>query len=129
MADLTVQTNQIDRLTGVYTKEYFYQEVRKLIDNNPGIRFAILEMDINRLTMINELMGIAEGDKMLAYIGSVLSEIFSQEKNSSYARVHADLFVVCCPYNEKRIFQYIELIEEAIKEYHIVFEILMSFGI
>lgn len=129
MADLTVKTNQIDRLTGVYKKEYFYQEVRKLIDNNPGIRFAILEMDINRLTMINELMGIAEGDKLLAYIGSVLSEIFSQEKNSSYARVHADLFVVCCPYNEKRIFQYIELIEEAIKEYHIVFEILMSFGI
>ena len=121
--------NKIDSLTGVYTKEYFYEEARRLIDNNSETQFAFLELDINRLTMINELMGIAEGDRLLAYIGTILSEIFSQEKNSTYARIHADLFVVCCPYEEKRMYQYIDLIEQSIKEYHISFEILLSFGI
>ena len=123
------EMNKIDSLTGVYTKEYFYGEARRLIDNNSETQFAILELDINRLTMINELMGIAEGDRLLAYIGTILSEIFSQEKNSTYARIHADLFVVCCPYEEKRMYQYINLIEQSIKEYHISFEILISFGI
>lgn len=121
--------NRIDRLTGVYTKEYFYQEARKLIDENPKIRFAILEMDINRLTMINELMGMAEGDRLLSYIGSVLMEIFTHEPHSIYGRIHADLFAVCCPYEEARMFQYINLIETAIKEYQINFEILVTFGI
>ena len=124
-----IQMNKIDSLTGVYTKEYFYEEARRLIDNNSKTQFAILELDINRLTMINELMGIAEGDRLLAYIGTILSEIFSQEKNSTYARIHADLFVACCPYEEKRMYQYIDLIEQSIKEYHISFEILLSFGI
>lgn len=124
-----IQMNKIDSLTGVYTKEYFYEEARRLIDNNSETQFAFLELDINRLTMINELMGIAEGDRLLAYIGTILSEIFSQEKNSTYARIHADLFVVCCPYEEKRMYQYIDLIEQSIKEYHISFEILLSFGI
>ena len=123
------QMNKTDSLTGVYTKEYFYEEARRLIDNNSETQFAILELDINRLTMINELMGIAEGDRLLAYIGTILSEIFSQEKNSTYARIHADLFVACCPYEEKRMYQYINLIEQSIKEYHISFEILISFGI
>ncbi len=129
MPSKSVQMSKIDSLTGVYTKEYFYEEVRKIIDNNPDTRFAILELDINRLTMINELIGIAEGDRLLAYLGTILSEIFSQEKNSCYARIHADLFVVCCPYEEKRVMQYIELIEQSVKEYHISFEILISFGI
>ena len=123
------QMSKIDSLTGVYTKEYFYEEARRLIDSNSETQFAILELDINRLTMINELMGIAEGDRLLAYIGTILSEIFSQEKNSTYARIHADLFVACCPYEEKRMYQYIDLIEQSIKEYHISFEILLSFGI
>lgn len=129
MPSSITQMSKIDSLTGVYTKEYFYEEARRLIDNNSETQFAILELDINRLTMINELMGIAEGDRLLAYIGTILSEIFSQEKNSTYARIHADLFVICCPYEEKRMYQYINLIEHSIKEYHISFEILLSFGI
>lgn len=129
MPSSIIQMSKIDSLTGVYTKEYFYEEARRLIDTNSETQFAFLELDINRLTMINELMGIAEGDRLLAYIGTILSEIFSQEKNSTYARIHADLFVVCCPYEEKRMYQYIDLIEQSIKEYHISFEILLSFGI
>lgn len=121
--------DRIDSLTGVFTKEYFYREARKLIDENTSTRFAILELDINRLTMINELMGIAQGDRLLAYIGTILNEIFAQESNCVYGRIHADLFVVCCPYNSKRMNQYIRLIEQSIKEYHISFEILISFGI
>lgn len=129
MRNRIVEVGKIDGLTGVYSKESFYREARKLIDLNQDIRFAILELDINRLTMINELMGIAEGDKLLGYLGSVLSEIFEHEQNSIYGRIHADLFVVCCPYDEFRMQQYISLIEEAIKEYRISFEILLTFGI
>ncbi len=120
-----------DRLTGVYSRDYFDLESRKIVDSNPNIPFVIIELDINRLTVINELYGVSEGDNVLKYMGNTLTDVFSEVENAMYARIQADLFAVLCPYDKVKINEYIESIEAAMHKYSLLLniDILLSFGI
>lgn len=120
-----------DRLTGVYSRDYFDQAARDIIDNNPDTEFAIIELDINRLTIINELYGVGEGDNVLKYMGTTLEELYLTTPNALYARIQADLFAILCPYNQEKIEQDIKYIEDSIKKYSLMLniDILVSFGI
>ncbi len=120
-----------DRLTGVYSRDYFDATARRVVDDNPMVPFVIIELDINRLTVINELYGVSEGDNVLKYMGTTLSEVFGNVENAVYARIQADLFAVLCPYDKIKIDEYIETIEEAMHKYSLMLniDILLSFGI
>lgn len=120
-----------DRLTGVYSRDYFDVTSRKIVDSNPDIPFVIIELDINRLTVINELYGVSEGDNVLKYMGTTLCDVFSDVDNSIYARIQADLFAILCPYDKVKIDEHIEKIESAMHKYSLMLniDILLSFGI
>ena len=104
-----------DRLTGILTREYFDASAKEIIDDNPDIDFTIIEIDINRLNVINELYGVSEGDNVLKYMGSTLEEVFESVPFSIYARLQADLFVILCPDDNIKIGTYIEEIEQKFK--------------
>ena len=120
-----------DRLTGILTREYFDASAKEIIDDNPDIDFTIIEIDINRLNVINELYGVSEGDNVLKYMGSTLEEVFESVPFSIYARLQADLFVILCPDDNIKIGTYIEEIEQKFKEYSRILniDILLSFGV
>ncbi len=122
---------QVDQLTGILSVTSFERDVRELIDSHPDKVFAIVELDINRLTMINELYGLSEGDNLLRYMGSTLRDVLRDVEDSSCARIQADLFVFACPYDEKVIENIITLIEHSIRRYSLMLniDILVSFGI
>ena len=121
----------VDALTRVYKKEYFYEEARKLIDANPSQTFAVMEIDINCLTMINDMYGLLEGDRLLSYMGDTLRKTFDGIGMTLAARIHADLFVCFFPYTEEAANRYINTIEEEMQKFgnQISVDLLLSFGI
>jgi len=120
-----------DRLTGIFSREYFDQTAREILDDYQEVEFAIMEIDVNRLNVINELYGVSEGDNVLKFMGTTLENVFSAVPFAIYARIQADLFVVLCPFDKRRIEEYIEEIESEFNKYSRILniDILLSFGI
>ena len=126
-----VEDRHIDALTKVYNKEYFLGKAEELFKSNPDIDFCIVELDVNRLTMINDMYGLGEGDRVLKTIASVLLETFEDVDQSLVCRMTADLFAFACPYDEKKVIGYIDRIEDKIRilSYDLSVDLLMSFGV
>ncbi|MBQ6730930.1 MAG: GGDEF domain-containing protein [Bacilli bacterium] len=85
---LFIQRTEIDGLTGLFNRETFYQDKRKMDTNITGV----IQFDMNGLKYINDTFGHSEGDKALKTIADVISDSI---KNNMYAyRLGGDEFVV-----------------------------------
>lgn len=65
---------QYDRLTGVYSKEYFYQQVRDILFRNPDVKYDILCSDIENFKLINDAFGMAAGDRLLRQVAKLCTQ-------------------------------------------------------
>lgn len=59
---------QYDRLTGLYSKEFFYQKVRELLLREPEREFTIVCTNIENFKLYNDNFGVAAGDSLLKKI-------------------------------------------------------------
>lgn len=59
-----------DKLTGLYTKEFFYKLVKERIDANPDTRYMMWATDILGLKVVNEKYGLETGDEVLRVLAS-----------------------------------------------------------
>ena len=57
-----------DRLTGLYSKEFFYQKAQKILEQNPEKPYHIICSDIENFKLFNDLLGVAAGDQLLCEI-------------------------------------------------------------
>ena len=60
-----------DRLTGLYSKEYFYQCVRAVLLQNPHKEYDVICSDVENFKMFNDAFGVAAGDRLLRKIAGV----------------------------------------------------------
>ena len=63
-----------DSLTDLFTKEYLYECIRKILDENPDRDYMIHYIDILDFKLINDVFGTDFGDKTLKGIASFLRE-------------------------------------------------------
>lgn len=56
---------QYDRLTGLYSKEFFYQKVREQLAENPEQEYAIVCSNIENFKLYNDIFGTEAGDRLL----------------------------------------------------------------
>lgn len=54
-----------DRLTGLYSKEYFYMKVRECLDKNPEKGYAILCCNLENFKLYNDTFGRDSGDQLI----------------------------------------------------------------
>lgn len=54
-----------DRLTGMYSKEFFYQKVREILDANPDKDYTIVCSNIENFKLYNDTFGREAGDRLL----------------------------------------------------------------
>ena len=54
-----------DRLTGLYNRTAFCRKTAELLAAHPDEEFAVIQFDIERFKIINELYGSAKGDEVL----------------------------------------------------------------
>ena len=65
---------QYDRLTGLYSKEFFYQKVRERLEKEPETEFTIVCSNIENFKLYNDNYGIPAGDILLQRIAGMLQE-------------------------------------------------------
>ena len=81
---------QYDRLTGLYSKEFFYQRVRETLMQHTDREYDIICSDIVNFKLINDIFGIPAGDHLLNEIGRLYKKVAG--KNGICGHFHADQF-------------------------------------
>lgn len=92
----TVNLLQKDRLTGLHSREAFFEKVRELTSaREPGYYYMAC-FDVDSFKVINDQYGTEKGDRVLRHIAEVFSEGFGRF-GGICCRVMADNFAVLYP--------------------------------
>jgi diguanylate cyclase (GGDEF)-like protein/PAS domain S-box-containing protein len=67
-----------DKLTGLYNRAYFEEELKRL-DTDRELPITVIMGDLNGLKLVNDAFGHREGDKLLAQMAKILKESFRKE--------------------------------------------------
>ena len=54
-----------DRLTGLYSKEFFFQKVKEELARHPERNYDIICSDIENFKLVNDVFGLPAGDRLL----------------------------------------------------------------
>ena len=87
-----IDSAETDPLTGLYTRDFFFEYIRRLKKYN-DVRMDAIVMDIEHFHLINEIYGRNEGDRILKKIASLITA----ELGNGYGiacRCSADTFYV-----------------------------------
>lgn len=109
LRETAAMINQLryDRLTGLYTKEFFYQKVRECLEANPEKEYTILCSNFEDFKWYNDTFGREAGDKILREGAEIFKE-----------RVGED--AICCRYSADRFLCLLDKERETIgREYFV----------
>lgn len=81
-----------DMLTGVYNKEYFYENVSRMLSENPDKNYYIICSDVKNFKLVNDIFGVEAGDNLLRKIAGLIKDIAPE--NCVYGRLYADRFAI-----------------------------------
>lgn len=96
---IEMNSSQIE--DSVYTKDngkLFNSYIQSQIDCRGSKKYAIIQMDIEKFKIINEVYGESFGDEVLNYINNCLKILI--RNNKSFARLNSDIFVILQEYTD-----------------------------
>ena len=82
---------QYDRLTGLYSKELFFQKVRERLQKEPEKEYTIISTNIENFKLYNDNFGILAGDALLKEIARLFRE--GSGENAICGRFSGDRFL------------------------------------
>lgn len=83
-----------DKLTGVYNRAYFEEQIKKL-DDKKHYPLSLIMGDVNGLKLVNDTLGHLEGDKLITQITQILR--YSCRKEDLIFRWGGDEFIILLP--------------------------------
>jgi diguanylate cyclase (GGDEF)-like protein len=83
-----------DKLTGLYNRRYFEEEMEKLMMQE-NLPISLIVGDVNGLKLANDAFGHSFGDRLLVRIASILKE--ESNEDNIIARTGGDEFVIVMP--------------------------------
>ena len=111
----------IDPLTGGHTYAMFREEFKRITQKHPNYNYAVVNLDLNKFKMINDLYGYEEGDKIIKLINSLWEEELGEFESCGHRA--ADQFVLLLTYEERqeltdRIEAYYAKLQQAVEGRH-----------
>ena len=70
---------QYDRLTVLYTKEFFYQKVRERLEEDPEGAYSIVCSNIEHFKLVNDAFGAQEGDRLLIEVARLAQTMVGEK--------------------------------------------------
>ncbi len=84
-----------DELTGLANYVLFKKQLQQTLKDFPNTSFALLKFDIEQFKMVNEILGVEMGDRVLKAIADISRDSMAQHKGKLLvARVGSDDFLV-----------------------------------
>lgn len=94
----------------------FIRVAGEVVKKNPGAKYALIQFDVARFKVINELYGEAFGDELLNYFLESLKVICNEDQ--LYARLTADVFMILVSYETNQdILDFIETLNSNLLGY------------
>ena len=87
-----------DKLTGLFTKEHLFNEIKAKFANEKKIPYTIVYFDIKDFKMVNDIFGNAMGDNVLIRVANWIRE--NAKERWLYGRIGGDAFGICVPTDE-----------------------------
>lgn len=100
LEDMLTQMSYTDKLTGLYNRAYFEEQINKL-DDNEYYPLTLIMGDLNGLKDVNDNLGHLEGDKLLVEIAKVLKG--SCRKEDLVFRWGGDEFIILLPNSDYKL--------------------------
>ena len=90
-----IDSTQIDELTGLYSKEYFYEYIRQMRSSGfvEEVKMDAISLDIEHFHLINEIYGHEEGDFVLKKIAGIIQNQI-KDRIGIACRAEADTFYI-----------------------------------
>ncbi len=128
-----------DTMTGLYNRTKFFEETRKVIDNNPDMTFAFIRFDIYKFQLVNQFYGVAEGDKLIKFIANDMGQDVAEAQSeygsdgkrvACYGHIEVDVFCCCVPFESReKLLMYFKNMRLRLENYGLNFVILPVFGV
>ncbi|MCD8348145.1 MAG: EAL domain-containing protein [Lachnospiraceae bacterium] len=118
---------QYDRLTGLYSKEYFYQCAREILADHPEKKYDIICSDFEKFKLINEVYGRKTGDELLCKTAEFLKK--AMYGKGLCAHFNSDLFVCMMEHKESYPDALFKQITEDVNQLTSVKNIAIKWGI
>ena len=105
----------------------FTQDVMKLMRKHQKCKFALIQLDVERFKVINEMYGEDFGNDLLKYFENTLKYICNEMQ--LYVRLTADVFMIATPYETKEdILAFVSMLEQRLSGYENV-KYTLAFGV
>lgn len=120
-----VNQYRYDHLTGLYSKEFFYEKAREQILAHPEQKHTILCSNIENFKLFNDIFGISAGDHLLREIADMYRDLM--EGDDICGRFNADRFLLLHSGSERE--DYTRLLELNPKTVGRIEGVMLKFGI
>lgn len=125
------QSQDYDALTGLFTREAFCRAVEREMSQNPHLAAnggcAMIYFNVLRFKAINDLFGMEEGDRLLAFIGRTLSGYLRPQEIG--CRISSDRFAAFVRTEDDGVRQLIDRLLGAVAGYDLPFETTFNAGV
>ena len=115
-----------DALTGLYNRSTFCRKTADFLRQNPEGTYNMVQFDIERFKVINELYGNFMGDRILLLIAEGLQKCLKSK--GTYGRLEADHFAVCLPAGTEELQQVRDQMEKSLASVKIEQKINLYYG-
>lgn len=107
-----IKAAENDPLTGLYTKEFFFEYCSRLDSYHPDRTMDAIVLNINRFHLINELNGRSVGDELLKCVTGYIVRLLNNDGGIA-CRCDADTFYFYLPCQEDYDLILREIVSEA----------------
>lgn len=70
---------EYDRITGLYSKEFFYRKVEEQLLEDPEGEYCIVGSNIENFKLVNDIFGVRKGDQLLKEVADMAKEMVGRE--------------------------------------------------
>ncbi|WP_295152253.1 EAL domain-containing protein [uncultured Ruminococcus sp.] len=84
-----------DSLTGLYTRQHLYEQIREKLDSTTGTDFITVFVDVKNFKIVNDIFSTAFGDRALQQIADWIRSIMTPD--CVYGRLAGDTFGIFAP--------------------------------
>lgn len=105
LSEASAMLNKVeyDALTGVYSKEFFFEHASRVLESNPEGEFDVFCCDVASFKMINDRYGVENGDQLLRFIAGKMKDNMSDR--AVIGRISGDIFAALCRHHEFEAYQ------------------------
>lgn len=125
------QRAEYDELTGILNRNAFCRKVDSLVKNNPEAvkdgRYAMVYFDILRFKAINDMFGMAEGDRVLCYVADLLQGLIGEDDLA--CRIDSDRFTFFTNAYGDALETLIENLLDGLSSYKLPFAVACNVGV